>query len=56
MNVLEKTAIAGAIACVMLQKPAKIIVSFSDRRLSHVTAGEQAISYSIAFPRAQSRW
>lgn len=86
MNVLKKTAIAGAIACAMLQMPAmaqrdgfwqqqknsvydkrtvsfskdyrpgKIIVSFSDRRLHHVTAGEQAISYSIAFPRAQRRY
>ena len=86
MNVLTKTAIAGAIACVMLQSPAmaqsggfwgpqknsvydkhtvsfsknyrpgEIIVSFSDRRLYHVTARGQAISYPIAVPRAQSRW
>ena len=34
----------------------QLIVSFGDRRLYHVTAPGQAISYPIAIPRAQSRW
>ena len=37
-------------------RPGEIIVSFSDRRLYHVTARGQAMSYPIAVPRAQSRW
>ncbi|MEM9027410.1 MAG: L,D-transpeptidase [Pseudomonadota bacterium] len=36
--------------------PGEIIVSFSDRRLYHVTRRGRAISYPIAVPRAQSRW
>lgn len=34
----------------------EIIVSFGDRRLYHVTAQGQAMSYPIAVPRAESRW
>lgn len=34
----------------------QIIVSFSDRRLYHVTAKGRAISYPIAVPRPQDRW
>lgn len=37
-------------------RPGEIVVSFSDRRLYHVTAPGQAVSYPIAVPRAQSRW
>ncbi|MBX9926798.1 MAG: L,D-transpeptidase [Hyphomicrobiaceae bacterium] len=37
-------------------KPGQIIVSFGDRRLYHVTAPGQAVSYPIAVPREQSRW
>lgn len=36
--------------------PGQIIVSFADRRLYHVRARGQAISYPIAVPRPQSRW
>jgi lipoprotein-anchoring transpeptidase ErfK/SrfK len=36
--------------------PGQIIVSFSDRRLYHVTGRGQAVSYPIATPRQQSRW
>ncbi|MEO0730178.1 MAG: L,D-transpeptidase [Pseudomonadota bacterium] len=36
--------------------PNQIIVSFSDRRLYHVTSRGRAISYPIAVPRPQSRW
>ena len=36
--------------------PGQIIVSFGDRRLYHVVAKGQAVSYPIAVPRAQSRW
>lgn len=34
----------------------QIIVSFGDRRLYHVIAPGQAMSYPIAIPREQSRW
>src|SRR5690349_19242701 len=34
----------------------QIIVSFSDRRLYHITAPGRATSYPIAVPREQSRW
>lgn len=34
----------------------QIIVSFSDRRLYHVTQKGRAVSYPIAVPREQSRW
>lgn len=37
-------------------KPGEIIVSFGDRRLYHVTAAGQAVSYPIAIPREQDRW
>ena len=37
-------------------RPGSIVVSFSDRRLYHVTARGRATSYPIAVPRAQSRW
>ena len=36
--------------------PGQIIVSFGDRRLYHITAKGQAMSYPIAVPREQSRW
>jgi len=36
--------------------PGQIIVSFSDRKLYHVTARGQATAYPIAIPREQSRW
>ncbi len=36
--------------------PNQIIVSFADRKLYHVVARGQAVSYPIAVPRAQSRW
>ncbi|MEO0620465.1 MAG: L,D-transpeptidase [Pseudomonadota bacterium] len=34
----------------------QIIVSFTDRRLYHVTAPGRAVSYPIAVPRPKSRW
>ncbi|MGI9406798.1 MAG: L,D-transpeptidase, partial [Hyphomicrobiaceae bacterium] len=34
----------------------QIIVSFSDRRLYHVTSRGRAMSYPITAPRKQSRW
>jgi lipoprotein-anchoring transpeptidase ErfK/SrfK len=37
-------------------KPGQLIVSFSDRRLYHVTRPGEAHSYPIATPREQSRW
>ena len=37
-------------------KPGQIIVSFSDRRLYHVTRLGEANSYPSATPREQSRW
>jgi lipoprotein-anchoring transpeptidase ErfK/SrfK len=37
-------------------KAGQIIVSFSDRRLYHITKAGQAMSYPIAIPREQSRW
>lgn len=37
-------------------KPGQLIASFGDRRLYHVIAPGQAISYPIAIPRDQSRW
>ncbi|MGI9405165.1 MAG: L,D-transpeptidase [Hyphomicrobiaceae bacterium] len=37
-------------------KPGQIIVSFSDRRLYHITKRGRAVSYPIAVPRPQSRW
>ncbi|MEL6289948.1 MAG: L,D-transpeptidase [Pseudomonadota bacterium] len=37
-------------------RPGQIIVSFSDRRLYHVTAPGRATSYPIAVPRPKSRW
>ena len=37
-------------------KPGQIIVSFGDRRLYHVIARGQAVSYPIAVPREKSRW
>jgi lipoprotein-anchoring transpeptidase ErfK/SrfK len=37
-------------------KPGQIVVSFSDRRLYHVTSVGMANSYPIATPREQSRW
>ena len=37
-------------------RPGQVIVSFGDRRLYHVTAPGQAVSYPIAIPRQQSRW
>ncbi len=36
--------------------PDQIIVSFGDRRLYHIVARGQAVSYPIAVPREQSRW
>jgi lipoprotein-anchoring transpeptidase ErfK/SrfK len=36
--------------------PGEMIVSFSDRKLSYVLGGGQAIAYPIASPREQSRW
>ncbi len=36
--------------------PGQIIVSFGDRKLYHVVARGQAVSYPIAVPRPQSRW
>lgn len=36
--------------------PGQIVVSFSDRRLYHVTGRGQATSYPIAVPRDASRW
>lgn len=37
-------------------RPGEIIVSFSDRRLYHVTRPGEAVAYPIAIPREQSRW
>ncbi len=37
-------------------KPGQIIVSFSDRRLYHITERGRAVSYPIAVPRPQSVW
>lgn len=37
-------------------QPGQIIVSFTDKRLYHVTGRGQAVSYPIATPRQQSRW
>jgi lipoprotein-anchoring transpeptidase ErfK/SrfK len=37
-------------------KPGQLVVSFSDRRLYHVTRPGEAHSYPIATPREQSRW
>jgi lipoprotein-anchoring transpeptidase ErfK/SrfK len=37
-------------------KSGELIVSFSDRRLYHVTRPGEAVSYPIAIPREQSRW
>jgi lipoprotein-anchoring transpeptidase ErfK/SrfK len=37
-------------------KPGQLVVSFSDRRLYHVTRPGEAQSYPIATPREQSRW
>jgi lipoprotein-anchoring transpeptidase ErfK/SrfK len=37
-------------------KPGMLVVSFSDRRLYHVTRPGEANSYPIATPREQSRW
>jgi len=36
--------------------PGQVIVSFSDRRLYHVTSRGRAVSYPIAVPRPKSRW
>ncbi len=36
--------------------PGQIIVSFGDRKLYHIYARGEAVSYPIAVPRAQSRW
>jgi len=37
-------------------QPGQIVVSFTDKRLYHVTGRGQAVSYPIATPRQQSRW
>ncbi len=37
-------------------KPGQLVVSFTDRRIYHVTRPGEAISYPIAIPRQQSRW
>ena len=37
-------------------KPGALIVSFTDRRLYHVTRPGEAASYPIAVPREKSRW
>lgn len=36
--------------------PGQVIVSFTDRRLYHITKRGQAMSYPIAVPRPKSRW
>lgn len=37
-------------------QPGQIIVSFGDRKLYHIYARGEAVSYPIAVPRKQSRW
>lgn len=37
-------------------KPGQIIVSFTDRRLYHVIAQGQAMSYPVAVPKGEARW